>query len=140
MLWPLYSRWPLERLAEVYAAVDYFEAEGLMAAQRDFVVDPGVGGHFEAALIAGPGFGGAHQGTADSLLARCFVDEPTFHEADWTGGVAAVRVGAQADLDESGQGSAFVLVFVLGDEDRHGECAVHAEAEGRFYVLAVFFG
>src|SRR5437588_331044 len=107
------------------AAVDYFEAERLMGAQGDFVVDPCVGGHFEAALIAGPGFGGAHQGTADSLLARCLVDEPTFDEADRTGGVAAVCVGAKAYFNESGECSALVARY----EDGHGESAVHAEAE-----------
>ena len=125
-----------QRLAEVYASVHYFEAEGLMAAQGCFVVNPCVRRYFEAALIAGPGLGGAHQGRTDSLLAGCFADEPAFDETDWTGGVAAVGVGAQADLDESGERSA----FVLGDEDCHGESAAHAEAEGRFYVLAVFFG
>src|SRR3981081_4297911 len=64
-----------KRLAEMNAAVDYFETQCVMAAYRPFVVDPGVGGHLPTALLSPPSLSGAHQRTADSLLPGCFVDE-----------------------------------------------------------------
>ena len=78
----------------MHAAVDYFEAEGLMSAYRSFVVNPCVGGDLEAALLSCPRLRGAHQRAADSLLPGCFVDEPAFDEADGTRRVATVGVGA----------------------------------------------
>ena len=88
------------------------------------VVDPCVGGHFTTALIAGPVFGGAHQSGANFLVARCFVDEPAFDEADWAGWIAAVGMGAQADFDKARECSG----FVLRNENGHGERAVHTDA------------
>jgi hypothetical protein len=124
-----------QRLAEVDAAVDYFEAEGLMAAEGCFVVDPCVGSHFTAPLIPSPVFGGAHQVGANFPLAGGFVDEPAFDEADGAGWVAAVGMGAQADFDKAGECSG----FVLRNENGHGERAVHTDAEDRFEFLAMVF-
>ena len=113
-----------ERLAEVDAAVDYFESQGLVGEYGCFVVDPCVGGHFTTALIACPVFGGAHQSSANFLVARCFVDEPAFDEADWAGWIAAVGMGAQADFDKARECSG----FLLRNENGHGERAVHTDA------------
>ena len=98
-----------------------------------FVVDPCVGGDLETALSAGPVFSGVHQGAADALLAEGIVDEPAFDETDGVCGIASVGVGAEADLDEAGQG----CVFVLRDEDRHGKSAVSAGAQDRFQFPAM---
>ena len=65
---------------------------------RRRVVDPGVGGHFDAALTACPILGRMHEGFADAAIPEGLVDEPAFDKADGVCGVAAVGVGAKALL------------------------------------------
>jgi hypothetical protein len=120
----------------VDAAVDYFEAQGLVGIDRHFVIDPRVGGYLETALLASPVFRGAHQGSANSLLSRCLLDEPALNETDRLCGVAAVGVGAQADLQKSGQAA----IFAFGDKDCHGESAVSSGVKDCFEFFAMIFG
>jgi hypothetical protein len=49
-----------KRLAKVDAAVDDFEAQGLVGIDRHFVIDPRIGGYLETALLASPLFCEAH--------------------------------------------------------------------------------
>ncbi len=125
----------LEEFAEVNAAVDYVIAERLMSFDGDLVVDPGVGGHLGAALFASPIFGCASESSANSLLARCFVDEPALDETDWMRGIAAVGVGAEAGLKEAGE----IGAFAPGDEDCHWESAVSSCSQDRVDFSAMLF-
>jgi hypothetical protein len=99
----------LKSFAEVDAAIDDFKAESLVGFLGVCVVDPGVGGHFDAAMTACPTLGLAHEGFADSVATSGLVDEPAFDEADGLGGVAAVGVGAQPYLKKSGECSVIIV-------------------------------
>jgi hypothetical protein len=90
-----------EQFSEVDAAVDDLVAEGFVGALRRDVVDEGVGGHFCAAVAAGPGFGGGDQLAANALAAAPLVDIPAFDVADRVSRIAAVGVGAQTGFEES---------------------------------------
>ena len=92
----------LEGFAEVDAAVDYFEADGLVGLLGVFVVDPGVGGHLATALLARPFFSSVYECAAYALVAEVLVDVPAFDKADGLGGIAAVGVGAEGNFDEAG--------------------------------------
>jgi hypothetical protein len=103
MLWPFcFLMMCLQGLAEVYAAIDDFEAESLVGVDGYLVVYPGVGCDLVAALGSGPFFGSAHEGGTDASLAEWLVNEPAFDEADEVGDVASVGVGAEACVKEAG--------------------------------------
>jgi hypothetical protein len=91
----------LQRFAEVDASVDYLKAERLMSLLRERVIDPGVGGNFEASMTARPILGGAHEGFADAAFAKGLVDEPAFDEADGMYGITAIGVGTKPYLEKS---------------------------------------
>lgn len=112
------------------AAIDDLEPEGIVSLLGNGVVDEGVGGHFAAAVGAGPVLGSGEQGAADALAAEGGRDVPAFEVADGMGGVAAVGVGAEANFSESDEPA----VGRFGDQVREGQCgeAVAAEFRGEF--------
>jgi len=99
----------------------------------DCVVDEGVGGHFVAAVAAGPGFGGGEQSASDAPTTVGRIDIPAFEVADGVGGVAAVSMGAEGNLGKADE----LAVGGLGDEVGHGEGGGSAAAEERGEIAGV---
>ena len=112
------------------AAVDDLKAEGVVGLLGDGVIDEGVGGHFAAAVAAGPGFGGSEEGAADAPAAEVRRNIPAFEVADGVGDVAAVSVRAEADFGESDE----LAVRGFGDEVdcREGGGSAAGEDGGEF--------
>ena len=103
----------LESLPVVYAPVDDFKSQRIVGALSRFVVDEGVGPHFETAPCARPVLGGAHEGAADSAMSSPFADKPALDKADRTRGTAAVGMRSQPHLEKTERCAALV--------DRHQE-------------------
>jgi hypothetical protein len=114
----------------VDAAVDDLEAEAFVGLLGDEVINEGVGGYFAAAVGEGPVFGGGEEGAAGALASKGGVDVPAFEVADGVGHVAAIRVGAEADLGEADE----LFVGGVGDQEREreGGGVLTGELKGEF--------
>ena len=85
----------------MHASVHDLEAESLMCALGRLVVDPRVRGDLRAALRTRPVLGCADEGPTDPATLMLRLDVPALDEAHWLAPVAAVRMGAESDLDEA---------------------------------------
>ena len=85
----------------MYAAIDHFEAQRFVRPLRNFVVDPGVRRHLDAAVAARPILRGGEQARADALAAVVSGDVPAFQIAYGTLRIAAISVRAEVDLGEA---------------------------------------
>ena len=118
------------------AAIDHFKTQTLVNTMRKVIVDPGVGGHFGAALGAGPVFRGGEQLFAEATAAMAFDEVPAFEVADGMAHIAAVGMGAQSDLEKSDKGS----IGRFGHQDYGGKGADGRAGEGRSDFFGVMFG
>ena len=82
----------LQFLAKVHAPIDDLEAQCLVAALRELVVNPSIGRHLHAAVAASPRFGGGEEPAADTMLSIFPGDIPTFEIADGERGIATIGV------------------------------------------------
>lgn len=102
------------------AAVDDLEAEGFVGLLRDAVIDEGVGGHFAAAVGAGPVFGGGEEGASDALAPKGRLDIPAFEVANRVGVVATVGMGTEADFGKADDLPAGRLGYQEGEREAGG--------------------
>ena len=105
---------PSEDLAIVDRALDFVKAQGCMGPLRYLIVQQRIGSDFEAALRAGPGFGGRHELRAYALPAAAFDHEPPFDVANRTRRIAAFRMRPQPYFQEAHQG----MIIGLGYQNR----------------------
>src|SRR5919201_997967 len=119
-----------ERLAVMHASVHDLEAESLVCALGRLVVDPRVRGDLRAALRTRPVLGCADEGPTDPATSMLRLDVPALDEAHWLAPVAAVRMGAESDLDQ-----AYDLPVHLGHEDYERHRAWRAACQDRACLL-----
>ena len=91
---------------------DFFETGCQVIAAAGFVINLGIGGQFGASLIAGPFFGGGHEGLSKASPAKSGIDIPSFEEGD-AFGQAADSGGPQGQFGHSDK-----AVIFFGHEDR----------------------
>ena len=91
----------LEWLAVEDAAFGDLETERFVGVLGEDVIELRVGGHFGAALGAGPVFGGAEESDTDALSAVSFGNVPAFDVADGMEWVASVGVRAEAGFEKT---------------------------------------
>src|SRR6516162_713353 len=90
-----------ERLSIENAASGDGETGSFVDAVREGVVNVGVGGHFAAALLASPVFGGAQKSSTDALSSAGFNHIPAFDIADRARNVATIGSGAQTGFEKA---------------------------------------
>ena len=95
----------------MHAAIDDLEAESKVRILGLPAVEPRVRGHLEAALFPRPALRLSAEGAADPAAPVGGLDVPALDEAAGTRRIAAVGMGAKADLDEADAQAAF-----FGDE------------------------
>ena len=115
----------------MHASVHDLEAESLVCALGRLVVDPRVRGDLRAALRTRPVLGCADEGPTDPATLMLRLDVPALDEAHWLAPVAAVRMGAESDLDE-----ACDLPVHLGHEDHERHRAWRAACQDRACPVA----
>jgi len=125
----------LKAFAEVDAAIDNLVAQSVVGVLGKIVIDPGVGGHFLTTLGARPVFGSGDQVTPDALAPKLRRDIPAFKKADGMRRIAAIGMGAQADLDETRQRA----IVRFCDEVSQWQRGPRLSAELFFELACVFF-
>src|ERR1700722_1141121 len=108
----------------------------LVHPMRNIVVDPDIGSHLGAALRASPIFGGMQQLFAEAAAAMALDQVPTLHVAHGVAHIAAIGVGAQANLQKSDEGS----IGRFGDKDYGGQRADGLSGERGSQFFGVMLG
>lgn len=115
--------------------IDDLKSERKVCKMRVLVVDQSIGCHLKAIVRASPCLSGCDQRLADAAPPQLLADEPALDKANRSCWIAAIRVRAQTDQDESGQRPG----FAFGDEHDTGQPSQAVRMDHRFGLFAQFF-
>lgn len=125
----------LQALAIVHTAVNHLESKCLMRLLGIEMVDPCIGRHFMAALIAGPLLCCSEKLRANSVAPMLRRDKPALDKADRMCRIATVSVRAQTSVNKTCDAT----VRGLGQKDNCRESAARLSCKERIHFSHMRF-